>query len=207
MLVDYFHAHTERRVEEVKLQAQMSGFGGLLGAGGNKKNQKYTKEEAERLIDDPLLEFPNDIEYLTEADVNEKIRFTEMWRSKNGGTWRDFCWDDFRAGAALGEDPVARRAAQNDILWEKYLELRSNGIEMDMGMLRKLILFDAVRSRLYPNTIQLQERHNYERKNKLPMTVVDPAKPPPDWFTQQLQASGELEKILGQMRVLCSQID
>lgn len=191
----------------MKLQAQTSGLGALFGGGKTDKHPKYTKEEAERLIDDPLLEFPNDIEYLTETDVNEKIRFTEMWQSKNSGEWRNFCWDELRANAALGDDPAAQRAAQNDILWEKYLELRANGTEVGMEMIRKMVLFDAVRYRLYPNTIQLQERHNYERKNKLPATKIDPDKPPPDWFTQQLQASGELEKILEQMRVLCSQID
>lgn len=177
---------------EAHIQVIMLPWGGLLGG-----KKKYTEEEAASLIDDPIQEFPNDVDYLIDKDVRGHLDNAKRLPPSHISRWTKE-----RADAALGSHVVAKRAAQNDELWRKYKTLRERGVMVTPGILKQIIRVDATRSRLYPNITELTHRHQEERATKLPLTRVDPRGEPPKWFIENLSKKGEFDKLIGKLTML-----
>ena len=197
----YWKSYQLRRMDEIKINAQL--LGSLFG-GGKSKKEKVTQAEAVKILANPLEKFPNDVNYLNKDEVGNQLAYAKKWQKYNPNKPLPLTvWTKERANACLGEDPAAKRASLNDLLWKKYLELKASGVTVTLEHIRKMLEFDFIRSALYPNAIQLSERNHYERKNKLPYTVIDPDKPPPEWFTKELEKRGELEPILRKLRLFC----
>ena len=185
--------------QKMRMQAAMFG----IDIDGKKK-KKYSKEEAVKALENPVADFPNDIEYFNEKDVKERLKHAEVFKRNCPNRQPPVTvWNTERADACLGDDVVAKRASMNDDLWVKYTELKSKGVALSVTALKRIVEFDALRAGLYPNTLQLSERHKYERKEKLPYTEIDPAKEPPEWFLKELRDTGELEKIAARLRSFC----
>lgn len=171
----YWRYLQERKVEEIKQQIRMLG-----GKVEDEKTLEDKKRLAERKVRDPLADFPNDIEYLTEFQCKEKVnisqRFGKKWPPKK-------IWNTYRMQACLGKlGLVARRATMNDTLWEMWLRAIDLGKSLSLDDLKKRIKFDYARSKLYP-----------------PDYTGDGSEPPPQEYLEKLKARGELAKIYAEM--------
>jgi len=197
LLISFWKEIMRRRLDRFTLYAELLGFGAKVKGGKVK-----TETEARQILQDPLADFPNDLDYFTDKEIEEKLRYASQRRARAHPRQLYALWTTERAQACRGNDPVARRASMNDVLWGKYEELHRNGRVLTLEQLKCLVEVDVVRSRLYPNLVQLSERHRYERAHKLPLTVGDSDKPPPAWFVEQLQTQGELEHIVNELRRL-----
>lgn len=171
----YWKYLQERKVEEIKQQIRMLG-----GKVEDEKTLKNKKEMAERKVKDPLADFPNDIEYLTESQCKEKVNISQRFGKK----WpHEKIWDTYRMQACSGRfGLVARRASMNDTLWGMWMKAVSLGKGLTLDDLKKRIKFDYARSKLYP-----------------PDYSGDGSDPPPQEYLEKLKARGELAKIYAEM--------
>jgi len=106
-----------------------------------------------------LLEnFPNDVVYWTEQQINGEMMLSKM-RAHSIATkpmseelrrrTKRKIWDEARKAACLGNDVVAKRCSMNDCLWEKYTTVKAAGGTMTLKEVEKCIRYDLIRSELY----------------------------------------------------------
>lgn len=183
-----------RRFDLVKIGASFFG----IDLSGTKSVK--TPVEAVTVIENPLASFPDDISYFTKSDVAEKLRHAEIVKKRKPNVYNRGLWTKERANACLGNNKIAKRASMNDLLWERYSELITQGVDVTLNHLKLFLEVDIARSRLYPDVVELTERNRYERKNKLPLTKKDVTKPPPDWHIEKLKTTGELKRIINDIR-------
>ena len=169
-LIHYYHCLNKRKLREKKYWVVI--FGGEL------KTEEDTRQQMEYAIkkhEDPLFDFPYDVEYFSKEQCLEKIHITEVLGDK-----RDFKarWDEYRMDACLGKyGIVAKRCSMNNELWYRYNEAKAQGVNLTLATVKKMIQIDMTRSKLYPPGWQ------------------DPEKPPPIWYLDKLRKEGKLEKI------------
>jgi hypothetical protein len=141
-----------------------------------KKRQQKRKELAEKWQEDPLYGFPYDIEYLSKEQIMAKIAVSRRFWNKIAPEKR---WDKERGEACLGRyGIVAKRCSMNDKLWGIYQKAKQRGVSLSLEEVRKMILLDIKRSKLYPPGWQ------------------DDTVDPPEWYLEELREKGLLEKIL-----------
>lgn len=142
-------------------------------------------EEAKELIENPLKDFPHDIDYLSEKDIADKVKQSNFMmqkeKSKPGTIRPDIlaaAWDPARVQAARGQsnatkvDPdVAQRAAQNDVLWVWFNEMTAAGVRVTMELLKERVHLDVVRSKLYP-TPDYEAQKNRVILNRISIGVM-----------------------------------
>jgi len=88
-------------------------------------------------------------------------------------------WDKERGDACLGRyGAVAKRCSMNDKLWGIYQKAKRKGIALTLEEVKKMILLDIKRSKLYPPGWR------------------DDTVSPPEWYLEELRKKGLLEKIL-----------
>lgn len=195
-----------------------------------KKGAKVSEKEAAALLAQPLRDFPFDIRYLTDRDIAGNRRKYDMilLKAKNrpesiAQEVLDAGWTDARANAARGRDgAVARRAAQNDILWLFYKEMTDlHGVEVSMAMLKERVDLDVLRSALYPRP-DYEAKKNRDIMARFTTGKVDPktGKPsqtarillnsktspylktdytsphPPAWYVEEIADSGAVHDVI-----------
>ena len=144
-----------------------------------------TDEELARVKDnDPLLNFPFDVIYLTSQQCDEQILYYDML-DKRGVEVEPFrVWDNRRKEACLGDDMAARRCSMNNVLWEAYCKNPS----MSLSDVKRKIQFDITKSKLYPSGW-----HNYTQ-------------PPPIEHIHKLKESGQFDLIMEQLQELAPNV-
>lgn len=141
-----------------------------------KKQQQRKKELAERWQEDPLYGFPNDIEYFTKDQIQAKIAVSRRFWNKLAPEKR---WDRERGEACLGRyGIVAKRCSMNDKLWGIYQKAKQKGVTLTLNEIKKMIMLDIKRSKLYPPG------------------WTDDTVSPPEWYLDELRKKGLLDKIL-----------
>ena len=152
----------------------------LWGYNPKKAKQDQRKRQmAEKWQEDPLYNFPNDIEYFSMQEAEQKIAVSRRFGEKIKEESR---WDKKRGEACIGRyGVVARRCSMNDKLWGIWKESKQKGINLTLADIKRMILIDIKRSQLYP-----------------PGWTDDTASPP-DWFLEKLRGEGRLDGILKQI--------
>ena len=144
-----------------------------------KKDRDSKKKMAERWLQDPLYAFPYDIEYFDYSQVAGKIAVSKRFWSKMAPEKR---WDKGRADSCLGKyGIVAKRCSMNDKLWFFYKQAQTKKIPFTLGHVKKMIMIDIKRSKLYPPGWQ------------------DSDASPPEWYLDKLRAEGQLDRILSEI--------
>jgi hypothetical protein len=171
----YFFYLNKRKFKELERQAiVMWGY-------DPKKSKKAEKQRklAEKWQEDPLFGFPNDVIYLTRPQIEQKLGVTRRFGSRMKPEVR---WDRERAEACVGRfGLVARRCSMNDKLWGIYQKARQENVVLNLGDIRRMILIDIKRSRLYPSG------------------WIDDTHDPPGWYIDQLKEKGLLNKIFAEI--------
>ena len=140
------------------------------------KAKERQKQLAEKWNEDPLFNFPNDIEYLTADQVAQKLSVSRRFWKKMLPEAR---WTAERAEACLRKyGIVARRCSMNDRLWALYQRAKEKGVELTLEEVKRMILIDIKRSKLYPPGWQ------------------DADASPPEWYLNELRQKGLLDLIL-----------
>ncbi len=140
-----------------------------------KKRDGARRDSALKWQEDPLYGFPNDIEYFNRDQIEAKISVSKRFGNK---ILSDHRWDKDRGAACLGRyGAVARRCSMNDKLWGIWQAARRKGIALKLEDVKKMILIDIKRSRLYPPGWRDADAN------------------PPQWYIDKLQAEGKLEQI------------
>jgi len=190
----YLKALITRKAKELETDVRIA----ALPWGGLSVEKKQSEEEVKSMIfGDILSEFPDDVTYLDPKGIQGLVE-----RSKKLPEGKISKWSSIRSSAALGNDPVAKRAAQNDALWKKFCDLRNKGVNVTLELLKYIVKIDATRSFLYPNTTQLTDRHLKERAAGESLTVVDLEKCPPKWHVSNLSNEGTLSHWIGKLDTL-----
>ena len=114
------------------------------------------------MIENPLLDFPHDVPYLSAAEIeNRKKRHAMLMLRKDKETLPPevlaASWGERRCSAIAGKDPVAKRAAQNDTLWLWYCGIEDAGVKVTMPLLKQRVNLDVQRSKLYPQQSYVAE--------------------------------------------------
>lgn len=139
------------------------------------KKQKQQQALAAKSQEDPLYNFPYDVNYLTKEQVEEKLKVSRRFKKLP----KLVVWDRDRADACLGKQGlVARRCSMNDKLWGILKEAREKGVVLNLADVKKFIMIDVKRSQLYPSGWK------------------DDSMPPPPEFIEKLRTEGKLDKIL-----------
>lgn len=172
MIKLYWHYQQKRIFKEVERQAIVQwGYDPKKSKGKDKKRML-----AEKWNEDPMYGFPNDIEYLTPEQVSQKIAISVRFKERVLPEKR---WDSERGDACLGKmGVVARRCSMNDKLWGLYKEAQRKGAALTFDHVKKMILIDIKRSKLYPPG------------------WVDDTVDPPGWYIERLRDEGKLDDIL-----------
>lgn len=168
----YWYYLNKRKFKELERQAIV-----MWGYDPKKKKQSQKqKEMAEKWQEDPLYGFPNDIMYLSRQEVEKKVAVSRRFLGKMKPETR---WDRERGEACIGRyGLVVRRCSMNDKLWGIYQKAKQRGVTLKLDEIRKMILIDIKRSKLYP-----------------PGWIDDTASPP-EWYLDELRSKGLLDQIL-----------
>jgi len=172
----YWHYLNKRKVREAKDQVRL-----MWGESPEETADRTSsqRELAEMWQKDPLYGFPNDIVYFTRSEAMQKVKVTQRFGDKIAPRSR---WDMERVRACMGElGLVARRCSMNDVLWEKYLQSKQQGVRLTLDTVRKMVRYDILRSQLYPPGWS------------------DDTVPPPQEFLERLRKQGRLQKIYAEM--------
>jgi hypothetical protein len=134
-------------------------------------------------LKDPLKDFPNDIDYLSEKDCEVKIRLTNDPKLSLPFEQK---WDDYRKDCCIGKyGAVPRRCSMNDTLWGRYLKSVEIGKPIALEAIKIMVEFDMVRRELYPKDYK---GHHEET--------------PPDEYIQELKLSGKYIEIIQKLDTL-----
>jgi hypothetical protein len=168
----YWYYLNKRKFKELERQAiVMWGYDPK-----KKKRAQRQKEMAEKWQEDPVYGFPNDIVYLNRQEIEQKMA---ICRRFCGRMKPDTRWDRERGEACIGRfGLVARRCSMNDKLWGIWLRAKAIGASLTLDEVRRMILLDIKRSRLYPPGWQ------------------DDSVDPPQWYVDELREKGTLDQIL-----------
>ena len=140
------------------------------------KQNKNQKLLAQRWLKDPLFAFPDDITYFNPSQIGNMLGVSRRFGPKMTPEKR---WTQERADACSGKyGRAARRCSMNDKLWRLYQISKKRGLPLTLPDIKKLILIDIKRSKLYP-----------------PGWTDDTASPP-EWYLKELRQKGILEGIL-----------
>jgi len=168
----YWYYLNKRKFKELERQAiVMWGYDPKK----NKRAQKQ-KEMAEKWQEDPLYGFPNDIVYLNRREIEQKLAVSRRFGVKMKPEVR---WDRERGESCIGRyGVVARRCSMNDKLWGIYQKAKQRNVTLRLEDIRKMILLDIKRSKLYPPG------------------WTDDSVSPPEWYLDELRSKGLLDHIL-----------
>jgi len=161
-----------RKFKELERQAMM-----MWGYDpGKRERSKKQRNLAAKWIEDPLFGFPNDIIYFDWAQIDAKLAVSRRFWSKFKEEAR---WDRLRAEACMGRRGiVARRCSMNDKLWGIWLKARQRQVTLRLDDVKRMILIDIKRSKLYPPG------------------WTDDSLDPPEWYLDELRGKGLLDQIL-----------
>lgn len=144
---------------------------------GDEADPNVARKEAEERLQNPLKDFPYDINYLTPALCKNKIEISGRYK---GRIAKEKIWDKFRADACLGKHSiVAKRCSMNDVLWDRYTKYRD---VLTLNDIKRMILFDAKRRELYP--------FDYKGTGEEPPSVE---------YLEKLKSDGSLERIYSEL--------
>ncbi len=168
----YFYYLNKRKLKELERQAIVTwGYDP-----GEKRKAGKHKAMAEQWQLDPLYEFPNDIIYFDRQQIEQKLKVSGRFGNK---MISETMWNTERGQACLGRyGGVARRCSMNDRLWEIYKEARHKSVSLTLEQIKKMILIDIKRSKLYPPG------------------WTDSVANPPEWYLDKLRRDGTLTQIL-----------
>ena len=168
----YWFYLNKRKFKEIERQAMM-----MWGYDPGKRTQSRKQRDlAAKWIEDPLFGFPNDIIYFDRGQIDAKLSVSRRFWDKFREEAR---WDRLRAEACLGRQGiVARRCSMNDKLWGIYGKAKQRHVTLTLDDIKKMILIDIKRSKLYPPG------------------WTDDSVDPPEWYLEQLREQGLLDKIL-----------
>jgi hypothetical protein len=168
----YWYYLNKRKFKELEREATvMWGYDPDKG-----KRSRKQKELAQKWIEDPLYGFSDDIIYLNRNEIEAKIAVSRRFWKKLKPESR---WDRERGEACLGRHGlVARRCSMNDKLWGIYQRAKSRKVVLSLDDIKKMILLDVKRSRLYPPG------------------WTDDSLDPPKWYLDKLRQEGLLDTIL-----------
>ncbi|RPJ11175.1 MAG: hypothetical protein EHM36_01985 [Deltaproteobacteria bacterium] len=173
----YWHYLNTRKGRELEYLAMV-----VWGYNPKKKVElAERRKKAEQWAEDPLFDFPNDIEYLTRQQINDKMTASRRFWKRIVPAAR---WDKERADACIGYyGLVARRCSMNDKLWRIYQEAKGRKVQLRLDQVKKMILIDIKRSKLYPPG------------------WTDDSVDPPQEYIQKLKAEGKYEEILREIDI------
>jgi len=141
---------------------------------------KSAEKEAMERLENPLKDFPNDINYFSMNECISKIGISGRFQGKIA---KDKIWDKKRMDACLGKHGVAaKRCSMNDVLWSRYVK---HGDSLTLDIIKQMMLFDAKRRELYPP--------NYKGSGE---------EQPPAEYLEELKAAGKLDAIYNEMNEL-----
>jgi hypothetical protein len=171
----YWYYLNKRKFKDLERQAIV-----MWGYDPKKKKQaQRQKEMAEKWQEDPLYGFPNDIVYLSRQEIEQKMAVSRRFAEKMKPETR---WDRERGETCIGRyGTVARRCSMNDKLWEIYQKAKQRNVTLNLDEIRKMILLDIKRSKLYPPG------------------WTDDSVSPPDWYLDELRGKGLLDQILNEI--------
>jgi hypothetical protein len=168
----YWYYLNKRRFKELERQA-------IIMWGYDPKKRKRAqkqKQMAEKWQEDPLYGFPNDIAYLSRQEIEQKMAVSRRFFGRMKSETR---WDRERGEACIGRyGLVARRCSMNDKLWGIYQKAKQRNVTLKLEDIRKMILLDIKRSKLYPPG------------------WADDTVNPPEWYLDKLRSEGILDQIL-----------
>lgn len=130
-------------------------------------SKPVSKDEARRLAEDPLLHFPDDVDYstFTHEYISPKVSAAMTYLEKRGEGYEmnmdelENLWTPERAAAIEGEDLVAKRAAVNGKLWALYKHM-SKHCKVTLPLLRQVVAKDMALGMLMPD---MQEAAEYNK--------------------------------------------
>lgn len=171
----YFYYLNRRKRNELEQQAVIIWAPWGYDPTQNKRSAKQ-KEIAEKWQSDPLYGFPDDIIYFDRQQIEQKIAVSVKFGSK---MLPEAKWDKQRGYACNGHyGTVARRCSMNDRLWGIYQEARRKTVMLTLEQIKRMILIDIKRSKLYPPG------------------WTDATANPPGWYLDKLRNEGSLDRIL-----------
>lgn len=154
---------------------------------GGWENKEEKKKQAQAKIDDPLLGFPDDVDYLNESECKAK----EQISARTGNVLSlEQRWTEYRSECCLGKHgKAAMRCSVNHALWGRYLESVQQGHPLPLNVVRAMVEFDLVRRKLYP-----------------PDYKGDGSESPSAEYTMQLQKDRTYSEIMGQLTEITRRI-
>jgi hypothetical protein len=168
----FWHYLNKRKFKELERQAIV-----MWGYDPTKKDRsRKQRDMAIKWLEDPLFGFPNDIVYLSRVEIAQKLAVSRRFWSRMKPESR---WDKERGESCIGRfGVVARRCSMNDKLWGIYQKAKQRNVVLKLDDIKKMILIDIKRSKLYPPG------------------WIDDSVNPPEWYLDELRKQGILEKIL-----------
>jgi len=186
-------------LDDLYLQVKMHG-GDIDGAGS------VPQSEAQKILDDPLVYFPNDVDFNAPGlkkdsimpSVKRGLRLIQKAQEQGREIPEEVLkemWTPERADALFGSDPVAKRASVNHDLWWLYTKSKEDtGKAPTVQELKQFVEADLILYRFFPSEFDYEKENAVRKKNNLP-----PLQPRrdiliPDWHMKRLHEHGAFEK-------------
>ena len=165
----YWDAIQKRLLSEYESNAALHGIDlrGEKSFGG-----KFSKEEAEAYIKNPLKDFPNDVDYsqFKEDSLNfKRAECAAFMKKVNRPLTFDeskLFWTSERISAIQGDDIVSKRAAVRGELWALYLEMKKHR-DVTIESLRSVIAADFRFLKILPSESEMVEYNKNRTSDKL----------------------------------------
>jgi len=198
----------ERFYDDLYLQIMLHG-----GDPDKESKDATTKEEAERLIDDPFGDFPHDVDYsvFNPEDVSRMVNKDEarIAKAKASGVelpkeviWR--LWTRERMDSLFGDDPLKKRASVNSNLWFLYNQMCHRGYQPKMEDIKQCVKISYAAYLIQPNSGDMRQRKSLEKKRGLPKCKFRLGDSNvPVWHTANLVREGRLDRLVARLDVAC----
>lgn len=134
---------------------------------------KHSKEEAMAYLQNPLKDFPNDVDYsqFKEEGLNfarqDYAAFQKKFNRPLTFEESKIYWTPQRIAALQGNDPVAKRASVKGELWVLYLEMKKHKEDVTLEDLRSVLEADVKFFKIMPSPSEMAEYNKGRQEDKL----------------------------------------
>lgn len=163
----YWSALQERLAAEKDFKAALQGIDLKKG-----KHDSYSKDEAKAYIEDPLRDFPDDVDYTRFDDKFLGFKRAEysafMKKYQRQPTFEEtaLLWSPKRINAFQGDDVVAKRASVRGELWAVYQEMEKKK-KVTLEELHAVLTADFQLQKLLPSVSELAEYNKDKAQGEL----------------------------------------